>query len=78
LEADLAFFEAKLAMLEGEPGSYYKEAQLRVYQELHAALKGHIVRLQGQQAAKGKPALRARKTVDGDESEGAVADEGEQ
>lgn len=54
LEADLAFFEAKLAMLEGEPGSHYKDAQRRVYRELSLALQGHLIRLRGK-AKRGIP-----------------------
>lgn len=60
LEADLAFFEAKLAMLGEEPGSYYKDAQLRVYRELSVAIQAHVVRLKGQ-ARKKKPDKQSSK-----------------
>jgi len=38
LEADVAYFDARIALLGGKPGSYYQEAQIRAYQELGRVL----------------------------------------
>ena len=44
LEADLAFFEARLSLLHGRPDSLYQRAQLRIYhaleQSMHERLDG--------------------------------------
>lgn len=38
LEADLAFFEARLSLLQGRPDSLYQRAQLRIYGALEQAM----------------------------------------
>lgn len=38
LEADLAYFEARLCLLHGLPDSLYQRAQLRAYQALEQAI----------------------------------------
>ena len=40
LEADVAYFDARLAMLDGSPDSFHQEAQIRVYSELERVLSG--------------------------------------
>lgn len=46
LEADIAYFEARLALLEAEPRSYYQTAQTHAYRELEMVLKAILDRLQ--------------------------------
>lgn len=46
LEADIAYFEARLALLDGEPKSYYQTAQTRAYRELERVLNIMLNRLQ--------------------------------
>jgi hypothetical protein len=50
LEADVAYFDARLALLEGQPDSYHREAQIKAYQELEQVLSGMLLRLQGCQS----------------------------
>ena len=38
LEADVAYFDARLALLSGKPSSYYQEAQIKAYKELGRVL----------------------------------------
>lgn len=45
LEADIAYFDARLAMLSDNPTSYYQEAQLRAYKELETVLGEQLKRL---------------------------------
>ena len=45
LEADVAYFDARLALLSGKPSSYYQEAQVRAYQELGRALSDTLQNL---------------------------------
>jgi hypothetical protein len=42
LEADLAFFEARLSLLTGMPDSLYLRAQLRTYHALEEAVHGEL------------------------------------
>jgi hypothetical protein len=48
LEADVAYFDARLAMLDGSPDSFHQEAQIRVYSELERVLSGMLQRLRRQ------------------------------
>lgn len=50
LEADIAYFEARLALLEAEPKSYYQAAQTNAYRELERELKAILDRLQRNKA----------------------------
>ena len=45
LEADIAYFEARLALLEAEPKSYYQLAQTHAYRELEKVLNAVLNRL---------------------------------
>ena len=45
LEADLAYFEARLSLLTAAPDSLYQRAQLRTYSALEAELHGKLDRL---------------------------------
>ncbi len=54
LEADIAYFEARLALLNEFPESYYQEAQIKAYKELEAVLAGTLEQLKGISAKKRK------------------------
>ncbi|MET0024358.1 MAG: fumarate hydratase [Sedimenticola sp.] len=45
LEADIAYFDARLALLNDQPKTYYEDAQLRACQELVVTLTEHLERL---------------------------------
>ncbi len=47
LEADVAYFDARLALLEGKPGTYYQNAQIEVYGALKGVLAGMLQKLRG-------------------------------
>ena len=47
LEADVAYFEARLALLEGERYSTYQNAQIEVYAALRSVLAGMLQKLRG-------------------------------
>ena len=47
LEADVAYFDARLAMLEDEPDSHYQLAQIEIYGALQSVLSGMLQKLQG-------------------------------
>ena len=48
LEADVAYFDARLALLEeGEVESFHQEAQIKAYRELERVLSGLLERLRG-------------------------------
>ena len=51
LEADVAYFEARLALLEGEPYSPYQNAQIEVYAALRSVLSGMLQKLRGGRSA---------------------------
>ena len=53
LEADVAYFDARLALLSSPPSSRYQEAQIRTYRELSGILSGMLERLQGLQSKEG-------------------------
>jgi len=42
LEADVAYFDARLALLAGKPSSCHQDAQIRVYQELERVLSERL------------------------------------
>jgi len=42
LEADLAFFEARLALASGEPDTAYQRAQIKTYRALGKLLGGRL------------------------------------
>lgn len=49
LEADVAYFDARLALLEGgKVESFHQEAQIKAYRELGKVLAGLLERLRGQ------------------------------
>jgi hypothetical protein len=50
LEADVAYFDARLAMLNQKKSSYYQLAQHRAYTELERVLSDILGRLQTRQA----------------------------
>ena len=45
LEADIAYFDARLTLLNEKPASYYQDAQIRAYRELETILGEHLQRL---------------------------------
>lgn len=45
LEADIAFFDAKLSLLQQQPSNPYLKAQARVYQVLTSVLSSNLVLL---------------------------------
>jgi len=45
LEADVAYFDARLALLDEKKSSYYQLAQLRAYTELERVLSDILIRL---------------------------------
>ncbi len=47
LEADVAYFNARLALLSKVPESPYQEAQLRAYKRLEEVLQENLARLKG-------------------------------
>ena len=47
LEADVAYFDARLALLGGQSGSYHQAAQIKAYRELEQVLSGMLLRLRG-------------------------------
>jgi len=47
LEADVAYFDARLALLDGQPDSYHQVAQIKAYLELGQVLSGMLLRLRG-------------------------------
>ncbi|HXK55904.1 MAG: hypothetical protein KDI74_07520 [Gammaproteobacteria bacterium] len=51
LEADIAYFDARLALLRDGPASSYQEAQIKAYRELEALLTDRLLRLSGQGGA---------------------------
>jgi len=68
LEADVAYFDARLALLTGPPTSCYQEAQIRAYRELIATLSEMLERLQSLRPRTGKgsgaPTVEALAGVD--------------
>ncbi|MCW8944276.1 MAG: hypothetical protein OQL27_05835 [Sedimenticola sp.] len=55
LEADVAYFDARLAMLGQHKESYYQLAQYRAYTELERVLTEILGRLQSRPAVKPEP-----------------------
>ena len=45
LEADIAYFDARLSMLEGKASSTHQEAQARAYKALESTLIGVLLKL---------------------------------
>ncbi len=45
LEADIAYFDARLSLLEEEPMTVYQRAQMHAYQTLESALVQSLIRL---------------------------------
>ncbi len=45
LEADIAYFDARLSLLEEEPMTAYQKAQMHTYKTLESALIQSLVRL---------------------------------
>ncbi len=48
LEADIAYFDARLSMLEGNVSTTHQEAQARAYQALESTLIGMLLKLRMQ------------------------------
>jgi predicted nucleic acid-binding Zn-ribbon protein len=48
-EANIAFFEARFALIQHQPDSIYKQAQLKAYQAMHKQLSDQLERLQRKQ-----------------------------
>ena len=53
LEADVAYFDARLALLTEPPSSCYQDAQIRAYRELISILSEMLGRLQELQSKGG-------------------------
>lgn len=51
LEADVAYFDAKLSLLREQRASPYREAQVKAYQELQTVLTAMLARLNSGAAA---------------------------
>lgn len=64
LEADVAYFDARLAMLDQNKSSYYQLAQHRAYTELERVLSEILSRLQARPATK-SPTHGASATASG-------------
>jgi len=71
LEADVAYFDARLALLDGPPSSCYQEAQIRAYRELIATLSEMLGRLQGLQSRNGQNGPVVEKLTGADQVSGA-------
>ena len=48
LEADIAYFDARLSMLEGNVSTTHQEAQTKAYQALESTLIGMLLKLRRQ------------------------------
>jgi len=48
LEADIAYFDARLSMLEGNVSTTHQEAQTKAYQALESTLIGMLLKLRMQ------------------------------
>ncbi len=65
LEADVAYFDARLALLTGPPSSCYQDAQIRAYRELITILSEMLSRLQELQSGSGgEGAVRAAESIE--------------
>lgn len=78
LEADVAYFDARLALLNGKKSSYYQLAQLRAYTELERVLSELLVRLRAR-PGRGQPAApradgRVDETTDSISLKGVLSD----
>ena len=51
-EANIAFFEARFALIQHQPDSIYKQAQLKAYEAMHKQLTDHLQELQIKQKAR--------------------------
>lgn len=49
IEANLAFFEARFSLIQHQPDSTYKRAQLKAYQYMHNQLTEQLDGLKAQQ-----------------------------
>ncbi|MCW8890272.1 MAG: hypothetical protein OQL20_06410 [Sedimenticola sp.] len=65
LEADVAYFDARLAMLGQHKESYYQLAQYRAYSELERVLKEILGRLQARPVIKPTAATSSTEAVPG-------------
>lgn len=52
IEANLAFFEARFSLIEHQPDSTYKRAQLKAYEAMHAQLTNQLKNLKMEQELK--------------------------
>lgn len=67
LEADIAYFDARLSMLEGSSATTtHQEAQARAYQALESTLIGMLLKLRLQSGSGAKLNLERRLDVDED------------
>jgi len=48
LEADIAYFDARLSLLKSGPASCYQEAQIKAYRALESLLMDRLSRFSGQ------------------------------
>ena len=48
LEADIAYFDARLALVNGKAESHYQKAQIKAYRELMTVLSEMVALLRGQ------------------------------
>jgi hypothetical protein len=53
LEADVAYFDARLSLLQDGPASRYQEAQIKAYRELGILLTGRLSQLSRQRPTLG-------------------------
>ncbi len=50
LEADIAYFDARLSLLKSGPASCYQEAQIKAYRALESLLVERLSRFSGQES----------------------------
>lgn len=64
LEADVAYFDARLCLVSGRPETSYKKAQIRTYQALEKSLSATLAALKKRQFEQKRAAAAAqRKTA---------------
>lgn len=56
LEADVAYFDARLCLVSGRPDTSYKKAQIKTYQTLGKSLNATLSALKKRQTQKRRPA----------------------
>lgn len=55
VEADIAYFEARLSLFKDGPASCYREAELKMYRELEVLLTTRVLKLSRQSQGSAAP-----------------------